>query len=69
MPKIREVRFRGYRRVENGSKKRTYVYTRKVFYFPVAFEKELVAFRGIELFPHVEDDRIVLESRKRRSKA
>ena len=68
MPKIREVKCYGYYRVEKGGKKKArYVYTRRAYYFPVAFEKQLEGFRAVELFPHVEGDRIVLEPRKRRS--
>jgi len=70
LPKIREVKCYGYYHVEKGGKRKArYVYTRRVYYFPVAFEKELEPFRGVELFPHVVDDRIVLSPRKRRSKS
>jgi hypothetical protein len=68
VPKIREVKCYGYYRVEKGGKRKArYVYSRKAYYFPVAFEKQLDAFRGVELFPHVEDDEIILSPRRRRS--
>ena len=70
MPKIREVKCYGYYRVEREGKKKTrYVYTRKAYYFPVAFEKQLNMFKGVELYPHLEEDKIVLEPRKRRAKS
>ena len=68
MPRIREVKCYGYYRVEKGGKRKArYVYDRKVYYFPVAFEKQLDAFRGVELFPHVVGDEVVLSPRRRRS--
>jgi hypothetical protein len=67
MPKIREVKCCGFRVDKEGKKKARYVYTRKAYYFPVAFEKQLSMFKGVELHPHLEDDKIVLEARKRRA--
>ena len=66
MPKIREVRSYGYYKMGKGVRRKAkYTYTRRAFFFPVAFERELANFLGLELTPRIEDNRIVLEPQKK----